>query len=254
MKIGSACHLAAVLVILTPAGARLSVAVPIGPSDFGSGAIRESFEGLSPGPNIPAVGNGAFLRPGETSAYTFPSGVRLTWPVPNPAVCGVRVGDFARGDASVRLLWDSVRSITDVPFGSAYLIAGDDSCWAPFIEFTFPADMLRVGAYIGGSWDWGTLFAYDASGTLIETLHGGLNWKDNFLAIEAQRGIRSVQIRGDAITLVVGPRNTLIDGLTFEPLPEPTAAVLFLAAAAFTQFRPFRRAPFPRVCADTVSV
>jgi hypothetical protein len=246
MRTAHSRSLTVALVVLAPVGARLSVAVPVGPGDFGPGAIFESFEGLSPGPNIPAVGNGAFLRPGESTIYTFASGVSLTWPIPNPSVCGVRVGDFARGDASAwLLLGHDVRSTADVPFGSAYLIAGDESGRAPFVEFTFPSDMLRVGAYVGGSWDWGTIYAFDAAGTLIETRHGGAAWENNFLAIQDQRGIRRVQICGEAITLVVGPRNTLIDGLTFEPLPEPGTIVLLLTAAILAHVRrPGRPARF----------
>lgn len=230
MRIGRIGNVTVVVVVFALSSGQSAIGVSIGAGSFGPDAVAESFEALSPGSNIPVVGNGAFLRPGESTTYTFPSGASLTSPIPNPAGYGVRVGDFALGDASARLLWESVRSVSDVPFGSAYLITGDESSSGNGVEFSFPGDMLRVGAYVGGSYDWCTLTAYDATGVLIESMSGSSPWKTNFLAVEDQRGIRRVTITGLAITLVVGPRNILVDDLMFEPLPEPSGVILLLAS------------------------
>jgi hypothetical protein len=242
MKTSCVRGLTAAAVLLATISTRLATAVPIGPGDFGPGAIVESFEGLSPGPNIPAVGNGAFLRPGENAAYTFPSGASLTSPVPNPAVSGARVGDFTRGDASASLSGHSI-VVSDIPLGSAYLIGGDETSYAPLIEFCFPTDMLRVGAYISGNHNWYTLTAYDAAGAPIETVQGRGAWSTNFLGIQDQRGIRRVDIGGFVIDLMIATRNTLVDGLTFEPLPEPSMAALFVAAAVLVHLRRPHKAP-----------
>ena len=97
-------------------------AVPIRLSDFGTSAIVESFEGLSPGPNIPQepVDTG-FFKPGVNGPFTFPSGVKLTGPIPNVSFNGVSVGDFAIGPApfslakmglSIRLMMYRMRART----------------------------------------------------------------------------------------------------------------------------------------------
>lgn len=218
-------------------------AVQIVPGDFGASAVIESFEGLSCGTNIPAVGNGAFLQPGFIEPYTFPSGVTLTEPAPNSSEEGTLIGDFTLGDASATLLWNSIQSESDVAFGTAYMISGGDlSCG--FVEFTFPTDMLRVGAYLSGGNDYAWLSVFDASGALLErdfvnTGGGGVDiWRTNFIGFESTAGIRKITIEGGPnMTLVVGPRHLLIDGLTFDPIPEPTTILLLGLGAVLLRKR-----------------
>lgn len=230
--------IAVVVVLVNPVQA-----VPVVPGDFGPGAVMESFEGLSSATNIPAVGNGAFLQPGVDAPYTFPSGVTLTDPIPNSSEEGPRVGDFALGDASVTLLWNSIESASDVAFGTTYLISGGDFSNG-FAEFTFPTDMLRVGAYLSGSNDQVQLSVFDSSGGLLETGFaftggGGVDfWRTNFVGFENTIGIRKMTIQGGPnMTLVVGPRHFLVDGLTFEVIPEPATIFLLGLGAAFLRKR-----------------
>jgi hypothetical protein len=65
--------------------AGVAAAIQIGPGAFGPGASFESFEGISPGPNVePLPANPNYLVPGVTGPFTFGSGVTLTDPIPNP--------------------------------------------------------------------------------------------------------------------------------------------------------------------------
>jgi hypothetical protein len=80
-----------------------ALAFPIGPGAFSGGETIESFEGLSPGPNIPSSSSygPAYLVPGNLAPYTFSSGVTLTAPIPNGNDGNViLIGDFALGFAT----------------------------------------------------------------------------------------------------------------------------------------------------------
>jgi len=197
--------------------------------DFGSGASVESFEGLSPGPNITLADPGSgYLEPGVVSAFTFPSGVTMTSPVPNPGawypgllVSGVIIGDWSIGDSTYHLLGNGViAAAIHVPFGTAYMGLDDVASSGP-IEFTFAEDMLRAGASVTGIPGTIEMKAYDAGGALLETqtipsVTVGL-WGDNFLGIENSAGIRSVTFGGDF---------EVLDGLRFEVIPAPGTVLL----------------------------
>jgi hypothetical protein len=188
----------------------------ITPGDFDPGAIpTESFEGLSPGRNI--ILDGAFFTPSIIEPFTLDSGVQLTKPFPNTNIqAPVIIGDFERGKATFGFKSNgSIESKTDVPFGSAYLLA-----FGP-IEFTFMSDMLRVGAYVTGDSDTITLSAFDASNNLLESASISSvlvnDWGSNFLGIQNTTGIRKIEFSGNYVAL---------DGLTFEVVPVPGAILL----------------------------
>jgi hypothetical protein len=214
-------------------------AVQISQDNFGSGAIVESFEGLSPGPNLSLQGNNVgLLNPGIIEPFTFGSGVTLTG-----SVIGVSIGDWSIGPAFCGLGENGlVASAADVPDGSAYLAINFGSV----VEFTFPSDILRVGALVTSSalnaGDFGNpiyLSAFDAFGTLLETVTipnvNVSDWGSNFLGLENTTGIRRVIFSPT-------PTNTgsylVLDRLTFEPIsspsiavPEPTSALGVLVGA-----------------------
>lgn len=204
----------------------------IQPAAFGPAAIVESFEALQPGPNIDqpwaSTGNAA-LVPGTETAYTFASGVTLTQPIPNNSDSAV-VLDFAYSnlDATWGLSDETgdIDSPSQVPFGTAYL-GWNMPSEGGSVEFTFPTDMSRVGAYAIAAYDAThsldglvTMSAYDANGTLLETVAVGpahsSDWGTSFLGIENAAGIRKVTFNGDYMVL---------DGLTFERPGVPPTAV-----------------------------
>jgi len=224
-------------------------AIPVEPSDFGPAAVTESFESLPSDPtNMPTVGNGAFLKPAVTSSYTFGSGVILTGPVPNSSDEGPVIGDFARGDASVCLSAGNTIVQDDVPSGTAYMITGGDSRDI-FTEFTFTADMLRVGAYLGGNVESVTIALFDSADVLLKETHllGVMpEWKTNFIGFENPAGIRRITIDfGPYSTGTPGPQHLLIDGLMFEQIPEPATAIL-LALGSLALLRNRCRPVCPR--------
>jgi len=145
-------------------------AILIGPGAFGPTATRESFEGLSAGTNIEVwSSDSAFLVPGVSGPYTVSSGVTLTAPIPNPTGSGgVLIGDFALGSATWGLGAYGTVSSADVPSGTAYMGLNSTSSGS-FIEFTFPSDMLMVGAFVDSYGANTTLEAFDSLGNLIET-------------------------------------------------------------------------------------
>ncbi len=222
-------RVAAIVISTTLIGAIPAQAIPVEPSDFGPAVVYESFEGLSPGTNLPAVRNGAFLRPAVCTPYTFPSSVTLTGPVPNYSIEGPEIADFTLGDASVYLSSGDITSEDDVPFGSAYMISGGNR-WDIFTEFTFTADMLRVGAYLGGNVESVTISLYDSTDVLLKETHllGVMpEWETNFIGFENPAGIRRMTIDfGPYSTGTPGPQHLLIDELMFEQIPEPATAIL----------------------------
>jgi hypothetical protein len=203
-----------------------AAATSIGPSAFGPLAVMESFEGLTPGPNIALAYGQSILSPGTTSAFSFASGVVLTDPIPNPGIFnnGPFVQDFALA-TDVQNNWGTGRVLsnaTQVPFGSAYLGAFASTGGTASVTFSFSSPMERVGAYVTGAT--GTtvqLSVYDGSGTLLESSTINTvalsSWGSNFLGIENLAGIQRVVFSGNDFG---------IDGLTFEPdppapVPEP---------------------------------
>jgi len=213
------------LAALAAVAAAPASAIPIGAAAFGAAQIVESFEGLVAGTNI-NIGYGvSLLQPGTVSAFSFASGVVLTSPVPNPGLfnAGPFVHNFALG-TDVTNNWGSngnVSSAANVPLGSAYLGAFAGSGNASFtLSFATPQD--RVGAYVTGvNGTSVTMSAYDASGTLLETVNATTvlvaNWGTNFIGIQ----------RPDQISRVVFSAPDFgIDGLTFENdlvlVPEPS--------------------------------
>ena len=219
-------------------------AISIGLTDFGSSAIVESFEGLSPGPNIPQSQNLAFFKPGVNGPFTFNSGVTLTGPIPNalpPSAVGIPVGDFSLGPA-VFGLGDNglIASANDVPDGSAYLALNSHP--GP-IEFTFTSDVFRVGALVAGGTAFGmgpgfsTLSAFDASGKLLETVSvtkvNVSSWSSNFAGLQTDSGIRKISFSdSDA-----GRNPLVLDRLTFEPVPEPTTWLVIAVGLLCVAFR-----------------
>jgi len=201
----------------------------ITPAAFGSGAIVENFEGLTVGPNVGTSPFGNILEPGITGPYTFSSGVTLTAPVPNPGTMndGVFVQDFALGNSASNN-WagnGSVSSAANVPFSTAYLGAfdniGGDTQPVSF-RLTFASDVLAVGAYVTGIPTTNVrLDAYNASNNLLESVTVGTvpvsQWGTNFIGLEQAAGIRSI-----AFTAI----DFGIADLTFQPVPEPSSAML----------------------------
>ena len=85
-------------------------------------SIVESFEGLSPCPNIALLQAGlGVLKPGITGPFTFPSGVTFTSPIPNPSLvpAGIQVDDFSLGQVGFGIgLNGLISSPVQVPNGN----------------------------------------------------------------------------------------------------------------------------------------
>lgn len=201
-------------------------AIPIGIGAFSSPTV-ESFEGQSAGPNITLASGGfGYLEPGVVSAFTFPTGVTMTSPIPNPGIStGVILGDWSIGTSTFGLLGNgTILSAADVPGGSAYLGLDDPAASGP-IEFTFASDMLRVGALVTGAPGSITLDVFDAGGFLLETLTIPTvvvgSWPTNFIGIE-HPGIRKITFNSDFLVM---------DDLHFEAgdesIPEPGTLAIF---------------------------
>jgi hypothetical protein len=236
--------LAALALLAAPAAS----ALPIGAGAFGALAVVESFEGQTPGPNIPLGLGVSLLHPGTVSAFAFPSGVALTAPIPNPgyAAGGAFLHDFALG-ADVHNHWGGARIVNDagdVPFGSAYVGAFAPGPGTVSLTFTFAAPMQRVGAYVSGlTASTVALDVYDDSDALVGSHVVGTvelaQWGTNFLGFEHLAGIRRAVFRGVDFGL---------DGLTFEagaiPVPEPgTLSALALGLAGLAGLALFGSRP-----------
>ncbi|MFN7920147.1 MAG: PEP-CTERM sorting domain-containing protein [Bryobacteraceae bacterium] len=208
----------------------------IGPGAFGLGAIVESFENLSAGPNIPAsVPFPADLVPGVSSPYTFASGATLVEPVPNT---NDTLALFVHRSGLWGLAGHGNINALDIPDGTAFL--GLDRSYGP-VTFSFSTDMIRVGAFVDASpaaGDSVTMTFYDAQGMLIgSTQVAAVNhdlWKTNFIGYEAA-GIRKVSFEGAYLAL---------DMLTFEAapaVPEPATFGMIGAGVAALGLRARRR-------------
>lgn len=205
-----------------------ALAVPIGFDAFGTTAVFESFAALSPGLNIGIYRPGSgVLVPGTNGPFTFDSGVVLVHPVPNPIpgenedeIGTAGVNDFRIGPASFGLDGPSIDDTSDVPFGTAFM-GLDGSGDNAVAKFSFPSDVLRVGAFVTGSESESEITIFDKSDLELER-HAipkvsVADWSSNFIGLENLGGIRHVVFRGEFL---------VIDGLTFVPVPEPSSASL----------------------------
>jgi len=235
---------------LALAAAPTASATPIGAGAFGPLAAVESFEGLTPGANIPLGLGASLLEPGTAGAFAFASGVTLTGPIPNPGfdAAGAFVHDFALG-ADVQNSWGGTRVVNDagdVPLGSAYLGAFAPGPGTASVSFSFGAPMLRVGASVTGVTA-GTvrLDVYDDANVLLESHVLSTvdlpQWGGNFLGLENAAGIRRAVFTGADFGL---------DGLTFEAapvvVPEPsTLSALGLGLVGLLGLAMIGRRPAP---------
>ena len=230
-----------VLATILPAGVD---ALSITPADFGPAAVVESFEGLSPGPGLvfgPDVGyDPGYLLP--VTPFAFSSGVSLSDPDPNPSSSqAALVADPTTGFAQFGLGGNGVVvSGSQVPFGTAYLGFENpaENGGVSSITFVFPSPMLRVGAYIVSASPPSpgdgvvTILALDAGGATLESLAfatGNVSqWATSFAGIQRSEGIHAIRILGPP---------TVLDGLTFEVIPEPSTAILFASGLALFALR-----------------
>jgi hypothetical protein len=217
--------------LASPAGS-----TPIAPSAFGGAQTVESFEGIGVGPNVGASAFGNIVLPALATDFTFASGVTLTSPVPNPGLFanGAFLHDLALAGAVNQ--WGTNGHVDDAgdvpdPWGvasSSYLGVFDNlGAGGVSLELTFASDMLRVGAWVAGAGGSSIrMDAYDASGTLLETViiaaPSVASWGSagSFLGLERAEGIRSVVFSGVDFGL---------DGLSFEPTPAPVPEPATLA-------------------------
>jgi hypothetical protein len=231
--------------------AATAAATPITPAAFSSERVVESFEGLTPGPNISRWGflspTDIWLEPGSVSAFQFSSGVILTQPIPNPHAFGgnVLIGDYAVGTGGWGwgLTGNGTAGQADIPTGSAYL--GFNGGASVIAQFTFPWNVIRVGTWITtdtGISNNATLRAYDRSGNLLEAVtipgvpHG--SWRSNFIGLENLSGIARIVIVGNG---------GVMDDLTFDlAAPESSGLALAGGGLALILLRRFHRSAAAR--------
>jgi len=213
---------------------RLVFVVLLLASSGSAGTIVESFEGYTPGPNIPmSVLYPDFLVPGISTPFTFASGVTLSLPAPNLDVSSgnVLLGDFALGTGATDGLENNgVIEAADVPNGTAYIVVNGESN-ASSVTFTLPAISSMVGADVDvcsgciANDNVVTMNVYNSSDVLIgSTTISGVavdDWASNFISMSVP-GISSVQFEGVYLAL---------DDLTFTPnaAPEPSSWILCTA-------------------------
>ena len=163
---------------------------------------KESFEGLTATANSPLVGD--FLRPGALSTYTFDSGLKLTWPIPNTGE--VVIGDLvAQPGAAFGLPGNgSINGTEDVPFGSAYLAI--DNAPNASLRFEFKQKVYTVGAFVsgeGGSQN--SIAAYTDSGKLISGASIKsvpiADWGTNYVTVTSKQAISHVIFNGDYLVM-----------------------------------------------------
>ena len=204
-------------------------AFPIDFNEFGPAAITESFEGLEFGRNVGKYRPGSgILVPGILGPFTFASGIELVHPVPNPIpaenedeIGTAGINDFRVGPSVFGLDGGSVSTFAEVPFGSAFLALdgkGDNA----FVEFSFPDDTFRVGAFVTASEDEIEMTVFDVDGSVLERHFIDTvsvpDWPTNFIGLENPNGIRRVTFRGDFLVL---------DSLTFVFVPESCSRCVF---------------------------
>jgi hypothetical protein len=212
---------------------------PVDFSSFGPASSFESFEGLELGPNVthdtemsPIV-----FVPGSVEPFEFASGATLVSPIPN--LDDYYVFDFSRDGeppGSHRFVGiganGSIDTTNDVPFGSSFI--ANSSLRGP-IEFDLPPSVRRVGAFVSAVDGVDiTLSVYNAAGELLGQHAVGSvtvpNWGENFLGLEStDESIRRVRLEGQWM---------VVDGLTFESVPEPSSlALLALGAGVLAVIR-----------------
>jgi len=198
--------------------------------------ITESFEALALGPNVGEYSPGDSFVPGIVGPFTFASGITLTRPIPNPIpgfdedeIGTATIGDFLRPAEGGFGVGDQggVNDESDVPFGTAFLGMDGESELAN-VEFTFPSVVCRVGAFVTAIRDI-EMTVFDGDNEELETYSIPPvlvdDWPTNFVGIENPNGVRKVVFHGDFLVM---------DGLRFEPIPEPTTACLLVVGLAMS--------------------
>jgi len=207
---------AILIVCVTVIAAEAVEAEVIGRSAFSGSAVTETFE------NITQPNKHLFTIP---TPFLLPCGAIVSKPAPN------RSDSFAtmivdRG-GFFGYAFDTIAPY--LPSGSAYVGQANAGLFDQGVVFTFPQDMLRVGAYVAADPWQGQggpihITAYDASGLTLETTlisHATVEgWRDRFLGFKRNEGIRSLRFRGE------GGAVLRLDDLTFEPVPEPATLSL----------------------------
>jgi hypothetical protein len=162
--------------------------------------FKEGFESVAVTPNsILFPGSPHFIRPGLSTSFTFPSGIRLVSPIPNnssPFPIAV-VGDFLRGGTGLELGTNGTIAAADVPAGTGYFGA------IAFTEVSFAIDtpVFQVRAVVDSTDAIGPgMIAYDASGKLIsakEILSVPVaNWDTNIIEIVSKVPIAKIAFTG----------------------------------------------------------
>ena len=199
-------------------------------SNFGPTSKFESFEGVQLGPNVGLASHGHLL-PGIIEPYSFSTGVTLTHPIPNTnlgAALDEKIividGNFGLG------IYDDNASVA-APFGDYFLIHGG-GLDGPF-ELTFPEPVIRVGGHwITAGWNPSSdkiyIEAFDSTNNSLGTVFASAcyveNWANNFYGFQDENftPIKKITIDG-------GPGNADhpgVDGLIYEPTPEPITLLL----------------------------
>lgn len=213
-------------------------------SDFTHTLGFESFEGPVNWDNAQYDRYGQ-PAPGMNSAYTFPSGVSLVYPIPNgilPTDSSVAIcnGDLGFGMRSYGFL-----DPENIPHGSNYLMSTGNGFGA--FQLAFPNQTKAVGGNFMMS---GTNPGLDAieldfynptnqwlGSALVPATDASL-WKDSFIAFKDSNGEDIAKMTAVAWP---GPYGNLpashpaIDGLAFDyiaPVPEPATIVGLASAGA----------------------
>jgi hypothetical protein len=171
----------------------------------GPGTITESFENLSYSSNFQHW-FGGWGTP--TTPYTFPSGLKLLKPNPNPAGT-VIIGDWSKGE----VYWGLCQTSTDpttTPHGTAYMGINNNN-YTPLFEL--PAPSQSVGAYVESCAGAITLTAYNAIGSIVGscTVTGTgfvSNWGNNFVGVQSTTS--------NIVRFTISGNYTIIDKISFQ--------------------------------------
>ena len=191
----------------------------------------ESFEAVAVDDASNGTGNWEFYNNftvGHGNVTTFGTGVMFTAPILPNGSYGNATGDPFINDfrlnSGMTNGWNTGNVYpADVPDGTAWIGAWAVPSTTPrSIEFTLPAPMLRVGAYVDGtSSSVITMRAYDASNTLLDTQTinavAVANWDTNWIGIQVSSPLIT-KVTFDSLDFGV-------DNLTFQ-VPLPPAVLL----------------------------